>query len=571
MTTLGWLQVGGLCRSLRCVVCVGLKPVFFCEVLNLRLQAVVAHAVCKADVSCTHRDEAGICAARLLMEVSEGDDATHARARFLLLGWPGFAAGVALASRSMHGDYERLLRKLLLSEHAPSRDLEVASWLVDPLFTVCALVGAPPPALGAGRLALVVRHVAASPLGSRALADAPFSGSALPAAATLATLAALDDRFVRTLAAGSHLDTLVASVAAHQADAGQRATLRAGITTPPAPSAPPRPNDRRGCGAHWYRQAVTGAFHAAAAACGISPAAAPRPREAPAARLTPGDVGVPRRDSTVFLITVAQPAVAQPQKRGRGALTPALPVPLPPPPPPPLAPSAASLTRPFHACGLLLEAASPVLREALSHDARAPIVLSLSIDAPLAEHHRLFSLFAEHAYCGSIAPQRLPPADLLPLWTLAHFLQDDVLKAWLLDTRMREAMHGDAQLAQRALKTAQSRPCADLLAASAAALLAFLGGSQPPPTPEVPGTCRRLMAGKGTITSCLFLPAAAQRIRRLRIVRGGSGGADHAGGAAGATARRRRSPYAEGGGSRRVQRWRCERFGGVTRVGWKEV
>lgn len=135
-------------------------------------------------------------------------------------------------------------------------------------------------------------------------------------------------------------------------------------------------------------------------------------------------------------------------------------------------------TKPFFGCALLLEAASPLLASALASrttlaDLGEPVTLRLSIAGTHSiRHHALFSLFAEHAYCGTIA--KIADRDLLPLWSLAHFLEADRLKRYLLDTRLAQAMHASASLAIRAFDLSMSKPCDELQACSTCALLACL-------------------------------------------------------------------------------------------------
>ena len=175
----------------------------------------------------------------------------------------------------------------------------------------------------------------------------------------------------------------------------------------------------------------------AARACHISaPAVEVEDEEAKRKRpryfLDASDVGVKRRDSTIFLIAA----------------------------------------QPFYVQSLPLEKVSPVLKQAMEAacDGLGPIAFPLAIDAPADCHHAFFGLAVEFAYTGAIS--RLPDDDALPLYTLAEFLQIDALRTYVLDTRLRHLMHADLVFAERVWAVSITFPA--LQEATATALVAHL-------------------------------------------------------------------------------------------------
>ena len=318
--------------------------------------------------------------------------------------------------------------------------LDVGSWLSSPDFALVTVVTQTAPEL-AGFVADVVEACATPDL-LALFAESQLGGGApagaVPAAAALACLAAGDARFLRPLAAGGALDTLL-----------HRCYAPAGAVG-------------------WHNTAVRWALAAASRACAFdatgedvtggesaredTAGAAKRPRlaapAAAAAMPTHDDVGVKRWDSTKFRVVVASPCRGAPER-----------------------------VKPCHACGLLLEAASPVLAAALASytGGGSGVRLALSADAPMRKHHELFTLFVEFVYTRRIRDEALPDADVLPLWTAAHFLQCGPLMEWLLEHRLRCLMRHDVSVASAALVTSMDRPCGELQRAAGAAVLEALG------------------------------------------------------------------------------------------------
>ena len=123
--------------------------------------------------------------------------------------------------------------------------------------------------------------------------------------------------------------------------------------------------------------------------------------------------------------------------------------------------------RPFYAQSLPLEKVSPVLKHAMeaAGGSRELIAFPLAIDAPADRHHALFGLAVEFAYTGAIS--RLFDDDVLPLFTLAEFLQIDTLRSYLLNTRLQRLMHADLALAKRTWAAATTFPALQDVAATA--------------------------------------------------------------------------------------------------------
>ena len=125
-----------------------------------------------------------------------------------------------------------------------------------------------------------------------------------------------------------------------------------------------------------------------------------------------------------------------------------------------------------------LEKVSPVSKQAMegAGDGGEPIALPLTIDAPPDRHHALFGLAVEFAYAGTIS--RLSDDDALPLFTLAEFLQIDVLRSYVIDTRLRSLMLADLMFAERLWGVAMTFPA--LHEAAASAIVAHLSRPDAP-------------------------------------------------------------------------------------------
>lgn len=438
----------------------------------------------------THdEDVASKLSARILAE------AHSEHARHLLATSPGALAGLARAcARGINPSYDDMMLGILFpgwrgrptgAEEASARDASmVASWLLDARFAGAALFIADAwPHAQPSKLADAVARVAAdSSLCVRALFDAsaPHSRCRLPAAAAMACMARrAAPRFAAPLARGAHLYSLFGSAIAFASRRPAVDFVPSHLREAPAPHAPFPPGcspDSASCGEPWRFEATmrgviaacAAAFCAAAAAdgkplrpkrrrdgacdaCGaLSSAYDARPMlwRGGGGALTAAHVGVRRHDSTVFLIHT-----------GEGG---------------------SDDSEPFYGCGLLMEAASPVLAAAVSHaggaPAAQPLPLRLSIDgASPSSHFRLFRLFAEHAHLGAVATP-FDDADALPLWTLGHFLQAEGFKAWVLSSRLYRLMRSDTEIALAAFDAAVRRPCGALQDAAAAAVMAALGG-----------------------------------------------------------------------------------------------
>jgi hypothetical protein len=226
----------------------------------------------------------------------------------------------------------------------------------------------------------------------------PLRHQRLPAAVSLALMS--DSEAVREkLLSGTHLETLAAALVGSTAET-------------PATS----------CAAELQQDIVRGALRRFFALTDPAPAAPAAKRlrtDEGGATLRAEDVNVQRRDSTVLLIT----------------------------------------GRPFYVNGALVELRSPVLAQALREATTLdPFPLTLSVDAPEADHYELFRAAVEFIYTGDVA--NIQPQALLPLWCLGHQLEIAALRAWCC-ARLQPLLTSQPDVLEAVWAVALQRPTHD--------------------------------------------------------------------------------------------------------------
>ena len=357
--------------------------------------------------------------------------------RTLLLRTPGALVSVALAAAADTStpNHARFLLRLMQQDNDLGN--AHASWLLDADYAALAVMELRGKDDGLVN-AFMARWTGAADHCIRILAQ-PLPYDELPALVSNALLAAACTpraaRFRELLASGTRLELLLGNY-----------TVYAGFVCP----ADCIHASRR----QWHRRAIRGAVRAIAGVVSMSAAAgaaheadaaepaAKRARTA-SASLRAEDVNVKRRDSTVFVIG----------------------------------------GEPFYVNGELIEAASPLLRDAL-HAAESldPIPLPAPHGVPAEHHYALFRAAVEHAYTGCIAD--IAASQLLPLWCLADHLQMASLRAWCA-ARLRPLLAANAELLESAWESALSRSCDALCLACARAWLEVLAAEPAePPSPD---------------------------------------------------------------------------------------
>ena len=352
--------------------------------------------------------------ARVLAQSFENSPALRQSLHNLIFACPGalsgFTVGVGHACLESTADADELVSFLHgLRGLTPG---SAASFLVDPQFAAVSsfyhgAVTVSHPAHVRLRRKLVAAWKTPDCL--RAMTR-PLKHQKLAVAVSLACLSEYGSEFRRILANENHLEVLVQALVV-SSGAPRRGTARVG--------------DFQAWREETIRQSVTWLVDGlqtsdAAAESDEAVAAGPaakRARTLSTAPLRASDVNVPRRDSTVLLIA----------------------------------------GRPFYVVGLLIEAKSAVLADALSNATTLdPVAIALPNEVPEEQQYALFHAAVEHAYTGTIASD-VAAESLLPLWCLGDHLQMDELCAWCAE-RLVPVLAKDAALLERAWTTALARP-----------------------------------------------------------------------------------------------------------------
>jgi hypothetical protein len=135
---------------------------------------------------------------------------------------------------------------------------------------------------------------------------------------------------------------------------------------------------------------------------------------------------------------------------------------------------------PLYVCGMLVEAASPLLADLLSGVAASgateggplpPVPVPTPADVAHDAFHALVCAAVEHAYTGAL-PEALPDDRLLPLWCVARQLQMAALQASVIAALSPPLLRAQPALLRAVTGVALRHGCDALLCAAAKALLA---------------------------------------------------------------------------------------------------
>jgi hypothetical protein len=135
---------------------------------------------------------------------------------------------------------------------------------------------------------------------------------------------------------------------------------------------------------------------------------------------------------------------------------------------------------PLYVCGMLVEAASPLLADLLSGVAAGataggplpPVLVPAPADVAPDAFHALVCAAVEHAYTGAL-PDALPDERLLPLWCVARHMQMAALQACVVAALSPQLLRAQLALLRAVAGVALRHGCDALLRAAAEALLSM--------------------------------------------------------------------------------------------------